>query len=136
METYDADNYRLGKYIDKDSKVFFISLTDSDKCSIGTPADLSDNNKYKVLAFYADDKTDDNNIVVIEGNTNTSSKSTSLAVITSAATGNDENNNEIVTLSYIVDGTEVKDVDTIDDVDIVTGVLTDSFNQFLCKCLF
>lgn len=120
METYDADNYRLGKYIDKDSKVFFISSTDSDKCSIGTPADLSDNNKYKVLAFYADDKTDDNNIVVIEGNTNTSSKSTSLAVITSAATGKDENDSEIVTLSYIVDGTEVKDVDTIDDVDIVT----------------
>ena len=119
-ETYDADNYRLGKYIDKDAKVFFINKSDADKCSLGTPADLSDNNTYKVLKFYADSKADENNIVVIEGNTNTSSKSTSLAVITAAATGKDENDSEIMTLSYIVDGTVVNDVDTIDDVDIVT----------------
>lgn len=120
-ETYDADNYRLGKYIDKDSKVFFINPSDADKCSLGTPEDLSDNNTYKVLAFYADSKAEENNIVVIEGNTNTSSKATSLAVITSAATAKDENDNDIMTLSYIVDGTVVKDVDTIDDVDIVSG---------------
>lgn len=120
-ETYDADNYRLGKYIDKDSKVFFINPSDADKCSLGTPEDLSDNNTYKVLAFYADSKAEENNIVVIEGNTNTSSKATSLAVITSAATAKDENYNDIMTLSYIVDGTVVKDVDTIDDVDIVSG---------------
>lgn len=120
-ETYDADNYRLGKYIDKDSKVFFINPSDADKCSLGTPEDLSDNNTYKVLAFYADSKAEENNIVVIEGNTNTSSKATSLAVITSAATAKDENDSDIMTLSYIVDGTVVKDVDTIDDVDIVSG---------------
>ena len=120
-ETYDADNYRLGKYIDKDSKVFFVNKSDADKCSLGTPADLSDNNTYKVLAFYADSKAEENNIVVIEGNTNTSSKATSLAVITSAATAKDENDNDIMTLSYIVDGTVVKDVNTIDDVDIVSG---------------
>ena len=120
-ETYDADNYRLGKYIDKDSKVFFVNKSDADKCSLGTPEDLSDNNTYKVLAFYADSKAEENNIVVIEGNTNTSSKATSLAVITSAATAKDENDNDIMTLSYIVDGTVVKDVDTIDDVDIVNG---------------
>ena len=120
-ETYDADNYRLGKYIDKDSKVFFVNKSDADKCSLGTPEDLSDNNTYKVLAFYADSKAEENNIVVIEGNTNTSSKATSLAVITSAATAKDENDNDIMTLSYIVDGTVVKDVNTIDDVDIVSG---------------
>ena len=120
-ETYDADNYRLGKYIDKDSKVFFVNKSDADKCSLGTPEDLSDNNTYKVLAFYADSKAEENNIVVIEGNTNTSSKATSLAVITEAATAKDENNNDIMTLSYIVDGTVVKDVNTIDDVDIVSG---------------
>ncbi len=120
-ETYDADNYRLGKYIDKDSKVFFVNKSDADKCSLGTPEDLSDNNTYKVLAFYADSKAEENNIVVIEGNTNTSSKATSLAVITEAATAKDENDNDIMTLSYIVDGTVVKDVNTIDDVDIVSG---------------
>lgn len=120
-ETYDADNYRLGKYIDKDSKVFFVNKSDADKCSLGTPEDLSDNNTYKVLAFYADSKAEENNIVVIEGNTNTSSKATSLAVITSAATAKDENNNDIMMLSYIVDGTVVNDVNTIDDVDIVSG---------------
>lgn len=120
-ETYDADNYRLGKYIDKDSKVFFVNKSDADKCSLGTPADLSDNNTYKVLAFYADSKAEENNIVVIEGNTNTSSKATSLAVITSTATAKDENDSDIMTLSYIVDGTVVKDVNTIDDVDIVSG---------------
>lgn len=120
-ETYDADNYRLGKYIDKDSKVFFVNKSDADKCSLGTPADLSDNNTYKVLAFYADSKAEENNIVVIEGNTNTSSKATSLAVITEAATAKDENDSDIMTLSYIVDGTVVKDVNTIDDVDIVSG---------------
>lgn len=120
-ETYDADNYRLGKYIDKDSKVFFVNPSDADKCSLGTPEDLSDNNTYKVLAFYADSKAEENNIVVIEGNTNTSSKATSLAVITEAATAKDENDNDIMTLSYMVDGTLVKDVDTIDDVDIVDG---------------
>lgn len=120
-ETYDADNYRLGKYIDKDSKVFFVNKSDADKCSLGTPADLSDNNTYKVLAFYADSKAEENNIVVIEGNTNTSSKATSLAVITEAATAKDENDNDIMTLSYIVDGTVVKNVNTIDDVDIVSG---------------
>lgn len=120
-ETYDADNYRLGKYIDKDSKVFFVNKSDADKCSLGTPEDLSDNNTYKVLAFYADSKAEENNIVVIEGNTNTSSKATSLAVITSAATAKDENDNDIMTLSYIVDGTVVNDVNTIDDVDIVSG---------------
>lgn len=120
-ETYDADNYRLGKYIDKDSKVFFVNKSDADKCSLGTPEDLSDNNTYKVLAFYADSKAEENNIVVIEGNTNTSSKATSLAVITSAATAKDENDNDIMMLSYIVDGTVVNDVNTIDDVDIVSG---------------
>lgn len=120
-ETYDADNYRLGKYIDKDSKVFFVNKSDADKCSLGTPEDLSDNNTYKVLAFYADSKAEENNIVVIEGNTNTSSKATSLAVITEAATAKDENDSDIMTLSYIVDGTVVKDVNTIDDVDIVSG---------------
>ena len=120
-ETYDADNYRLGKYIDKDSKVFFVNKSDADKCSLGTPEDLSDNNTYKVLAFYADSKAEENNIVVIEGNTNTSSKATSLAVITEAATAKDENDNDIMTLSYIVDGTVVRDVNTIDDVDIVSG---------------
>lgn len=120
-ETYDADNYRLGKYIDKDSKVFFVNKSDADKCSLGTPADLSDNNTYKVLAFYADSKAEENNIVVIEGNTNTSSKATSLAVITSAATAKDENDSDIMMLSYIVDGTVVNDVKTIDDVDIVSG---------------
>lgn len=120
-ETYDADNYRLGKYIDKDSKVFFVNPSDADKCSLGTPEDLSDNNTYKVLAFYADSKAEENNIVVIEGNTNTSSKATSLAVITEAATAKDENDNDIMTLSYIVDGVEATAVDTIDDVDIVDG---------------
>ena len=120
-ETYDADNYRLGKYIDKDAKVFFVNPSDADKCTLGTPEDLSDSNTYKVLAFYADSKAEENNIVVIEGNTNTSSKATSLAVITEAATGKDENDNDIMTLSYIVDGTEVTAVDTIDDVDIVDG---------------
>lgn len=115
--TFDAENGKLGKFVDEDSIVFFIDIT-ADKCEVGSLADLADDTDYNVKAIYADSKADDNNIIVLNGGKNNIEPSSSVAVITDISAGKNAADENVLYISYIQDGQEVEAVETINKTEI------------------
>ncbi len=115
---YDADNSRLigGGYVEEDA-IVFITSSDAANCKLGSLADLSDKNKYTVLASYKDKKADYTSILVV-GYTDIAAASSTdaIAVITEAGDTTNENGEAIWTLSYYQDGQLVEAVKTTADV--------------------
>lgn len=121
---FDADNLSfatspVATYVDADATVFFVKPSgldyDTDKCLVGTAADLEDKITYPVVAVYADNKAEDNNIIVVQS-VNTSSPTTGVAVITGVAQSQVDGD-QIYVLEYKMGG-EVLSAETVAKVEL------------------
>ena len=121
---FDADNMSfatspVATYVDADATVFFVTPSgsdyDTDKCLVGTAADLEDKVTYPVVAVYADNKAEDNNIIVVQA-VNTSSPTTGVAVITGVAESQVDGD-EIYVLEYNMGG-DVLSAETVAKVEL------------------
>ncbi len=130
---YDAENLRfikvsgdgVGGYVEEDALVFIVD-TDAANCKLGSLADLSNKNKYTVLASAKDKKAGYASVLVVQyADVANASTTDGVAVITEVGDTTNDNGEAILAVSYLQNGELVSDVETTSDVHTaVAGNLT------------
>ncbi len=136
---FDADNNKLGKYIDADATIFFVDFAktaggsrtseyDKNKCQVGTIADFEDEETYGAtaagdIAYYATNKAEDNDIVVVVDGLGKAGSTSSVAVVSDVYDSKNDEGDTIKTITYLIDGAEVT-ADTVALSDIATNIST------------
>jgi len=136
---YDADNFSLGGILDEDATVFLLATAptndaitldsngkvtnniftiggtnykiNTSECSMGTLADLVDEESYTGMT-YLDQKGDDANLLVVTTGFGATSTSSNIAVLTDVSVGQNDEYDDCYILSYFLDGELVEGVYT------------------------